>query len=152
MKLFYFLYIEQFYLMPNAEVVADRFHVMKLVNDELDTERKSLKRKLKEIKKKAKREKLTLVITNSKYSLLKNEKDLNEEQKEKLKQVQKVFPELGDMHRLKEELRKIFEARDSEVIGLLNLADWLRDATSKFPNSCRTIIRWLDEIIPDFKN
>ena len=44
------------------------------------------------------------------------------------------------------------EARDSEVIGLLNLADWLRDATSKFPNSCRTIIRWLDEIIPDFKN
>ncbi|MDJ0632230.1 MAG: hypothetical protein QNJ34_03460, partial [Xenococcaceae cyanobacterium MO_188.B29] len=41
--------------------------------------------------------------------------------KEKLKQVQKVFPELGDMHRLKEELRKIFEARDSEVIGLLNL-------------------------------
>ncbi len=139
-------------LMPNAEVVADRFHVMKLVNDELDTERKSLKRKLKEIKKKAQREKLTLVITNSKYSLLKNEKDLNEEQKEKLKQVQKVFPELGDMHRLKEELRKIFEARDSEVIGLLNLADWLRDATSKFPNSCRTIIRWLDEIIPYFKN
>ena len=92
--------------MQNAEVVADRFHVMKLVNDELDPERKSLKRKLKEIKKKAKREKLTLVITNSKYSLLKNEKDLNEEQKEKLKQVQKVFPELGDMHRLKEELRK----------------------------------------------
>ena len=134
------------------KVVADRFHVMKLVNDELDTERKSLKRKLKQIKKKAERDQLTLVITNSKYSLLKNEKDLNEEQKEKLKQVQKVFPELGDMHRLKEELRKIFETRDSEVIGLLNLADWLRDAASKFPNSCGTIIRWLDEIIPYFKN
>ena len=37
--------------MPNAEVVADRFHVMKLVNDELDTERKALKRKLKKVKK-----------------------------------------------------------------------------------------------------
>ncbi len=139
-------------LMPNAEVIADRFHVMKLVNDELDSERKTLKRKLKKVKNKIKREKLTLAITNSKYSLLKNEKDLNEEQKEKLKQVKEVFPELGDMHSLKEELRKTFETRDSEIIGLLNLADWLRDAASKFPNSCGTIIRWLGEIIPYFKN
>ena len=37
--------------MPNAEVVADRFHVMKLVNDEVDSQRKNLKRKLKNIKK-----------------------------------------------------------------------------------------------------
>lgn len=139
-------------LMPNAEVVADRFHVMKLVNNELDTERKAVKRKLKKVKNKAKRERLSLVITNSKYSLLKNEKDLNDEQKEKLRQVKKVFPELGDMHRLKEELRKTFENRDSEVIGLLNLADWLRDATSKFPKSSGTIIRWLGEIITYFKN
>ena len=79
---------------------------MKLVNDELDGERKALKRKLKKVKKKVKRERLTLVITNSKYPLLKNEKDLNDEQKEKLKQVQKVFPKLADMHQLKEELRK----------------------------------------------
>ncbi len=139
-------------LMPKAEIIADRFHVMKLVNDELDAERKALKRKLKKVKKKVKRDKLILAITNSKYSLLKNEKDLNDEQKEKLKQVKEVFPELGDMHRLKEEFIKTFEKRDSEVIGLLNLADWLRDATSKFPNSCGTIIRWLGEIIPYFKN
>lgn len=139
-------------LIPNAEVVADRFHVMKLVNDELDGERKALKRKLKKVKKKVKRERLTLVITNSKYPLLKNEKDLNDEQKEKLKQVQKVFPKLADMHQLKEELRKTFENRDSEVIGLLNLADWLRGAASKLPKSCATIIRWFGEIIPYFKN
>ncbi len=56
------------------------------------------------------------------------------------------------MHRLKEEFRKTFENSHSEVIGLLNLADWLRDATTKFPNSCATIIRWLGEIIPYFKN
>ena len=139
-------------LMPNAEVVADRFHIMKLVNDEVDSQRKTLKRNLKKIKKKAERERLTQVITNSKYSRLKNENDLNEEQKEKLKQVREVFPELGDMHRLKEELRKTLENRDSEVIGLLNLADWLRDGTSKFPKSCGTIIRWFGEIIPYFKN
>lgn len=48
--------------MPNAEVVADRFHIMKLVNDEVDSQRKTLKRKLKKIKKKAERERLTQVI------------------------------------------------------------------------------------------
>ena len=71
---------------------------------------------------------------------------MNDEQKEKLKQVKEVFSELGAMHRLREEFRKIFETSDSEVRGLLNWADWLRDADSKFPNSCGTIIRWLGEI------
>jgi len=31
-------------LMPSAQVVADRFHVMKQVNNELDAERKNKKR------------------------------------------------------------------------------------------------------------
>ena len=46
---------------------------------------------------------------NSKYCLLNNEFDLNDEQKEKLEQVKKVFPKLGEMHRLKEEFRTTFE-------------------------------------------
>jgi transposase len=29
-------------LLPNAQVVADRFHVMKIVNQDLDTARKTL--------------------------------------------------------------------------------------------------------------
>ena len=56
------------------------------------------------------------------------------------------------MHRLKEELRSIFEKSNSEVVGLLNLRDWLRDAASDFPHSCATIIRWFGEIIAYFKN
>ena len=138
--------------MPNAEVVADRFHVMKLVNDELDTERKIVKRKGEKLKKKAEKAKVLNGIKKSKYCLLKNEKYLNEEQKEKLKEVKKLFPKLANMHRLKEQLRNSFEQSDSELIGLLNLSDWLRDAASDFPNSSGTIIRWLGEIIGYFKN
>ena len=59
-------------LMPNAEVVADRFHVIKLVNDELDTEKKLVKRKGEKLKKKAEKEKVLKVIKKSKYCLLKN--------------------------------------------------------------------------------
>jgi len=33
-------------LMPSAQVVADRFHVMKQVNNELDAERKKTKREV----------------------------------------------------------------------------------------------------------
>lgn len=38
-------------LMPNANVVADRFHVMKQINEELDMMRKKQKRKQKKKKK-----------------------------------------------------------------------------------------------------
>ena len=139
-------------LMPNAEVVADRFHFMKLVNEELDTERKAIKRKGEKLKNKPERERVVGGIKKSKYCLLKNEKDLNDEQKEKLKQIKKDFPKLANMHRLKEELRNIFENSNSEVVGLLNLSDWLRDAASDFPNTCATIIRWFGEIIAYFEN
>ena len=119
-------------LMPNAEVVADRFHVMKLVNDELDAERKSVKRKGEKLKNKAEKEKVLNGIKKSKYCLLKNEKDLNDEQKEKLKQVKKLLTKLANMHRLKELLRNSIDQSNSELIGLLNLSDWLRDAEPRF--------------------
>ena len=77
---------------------------------------------------------------------------MNDEQKEKLKEVKKVFPKLANMHRLKEQLRNSFEKSNSELIGLLDLSDWLGDAASDFPNSSATIIRWLGEIIGYFKN
>jgi len=42
-------------LMPNAEVIADRFHVTKQVNEELDNCRKQIKNKAQKIKKKSRR-------------------------------------------------------------------------------------------------
>ena len=39
-------------LMPNAEVVADRFHVMKQINEELDNQRKKERRGVNKIKNK----------------------------------------------------------------------------------------------------
>jgi transposase len=67
-------------LMPNAEVIADRFHVMKQINDELDSERKKEIREATEIKNKEEREKKLDGLKKSKYTLLKNEENLNEDQ------------------------------------------------------------------------
>lgn len=95
-------------LMPNANITADRFHVMKQVNDELDTMRKAEKKAAMSLENKSSRDRILEGLNKSKYSFIKNEESLNEKQKDKLKSAQEVSPILAKMHRLKEEFRDIF--------------------------------------------
>jgi transposase len=146
-------------LMPNAQVVADRFHVMTQVNKELDTQRKREKRNIEDLIKKAtiaaqkaEYEEILLGLKNSKYPLLKNEDNLNEEQVHKLIQVKNVSPVLKVMHELKEKIRKIFNKTNDWYTGVFKLGMWLSRAKKYFPNSNNTIIRWFDEIIAYFDN
>lgn len=138
--------------MPNAEVVGDRFHVMKQINEELDRERVRIKRETEKIKDKDEKKKKLVALTHSKYALLKNEEDLNELQKEKLIEVRDILPKLAAMHQTKELFREIFESKIDWVHGLLSLCDWLKSADVEFPNSCGTIKRWVGEIIAYFEN
>ncbi|WP_414622779.1 ISL3 family transposase [Calothrix sp. CCY 0018] len=146
-------------LIPNAQVVADRFHVMTQINKELDSERKREKRNIEDFIKKnksysEKEDNLKILdgLNKSKYALLKNEKDLNEEQRTKLAQVKKVSPTLKLMHDLKEKIRTIFNETDDWLTGLFKIGIWLFKAKKCFPVSQKTIIRWLDEIIAYFDN
>jgi transposase len=146
-------------LMPKAQVVADRFHVMAQINKELDIQRKREKRKVEDLIKvantpeeKAKHEQVLEVFKKSKYVLLKNEKDLSEEQESKLIQVKEAASNLKRMHELKEEIRKIFEQSNHWLTGLFKLGRWLASAKKYFPDSQNTIIRWLDAIIAYFDN
>jgi transposase len=146
-------------VLPDAEVVADRFHVMKQVSDELDSKRKEERRKAKVEVKKAKskstkkqKEEVENVIKGSKYPLLKNADDLQDDQKEKLEEVKVVFPELGQMYDLKEKFRKIFEESEDWYQGTFNLIDWIKSASSLFSKSCKTIIRWFTEITGYFEH
>jgi len=138
-------------LMPNANVIADRFHVMKQVNNELDAQRKAEKKAALENKNKSVKDRVLAGINKSKYALLKNKDSLTAAQEEKLKCVQKVSPTLGEMHRLKEEFRDIFEEENSCGEGLLKLLDWVDNAQSNFPKSTKTIARWLGEIVGYFE-
>jgi transposase len=140
-------------LMPSAEVVADRFHVMKQVNQELDEQRRAEKKAVNALKDKeneAEKEAKLEVLKQSKYSLLKNEEELTENQKNKLEEIKKTFPNLKEMHELKEEFRKIYETSKNAIEGMLSLSDWLAKSVSLFPNSCQTIRNWFGEIINYF--
>lgn len=146
-------------LMPNAQVVADRFHVMTQINKELDTQRKKEKRNVEELIKKEKisskkteYEQILEGLKNSKYPLLKNEDSLSEEQVNKLIQVKNISPTLKVMHELKEKFRKFFNKTNDWYTGVFKLGMWLSRAKKYFPNSNNTIIRWFDEIIAYFDN
>jgi transposase len=146
-------------VIPKAQVVADRFHVMVQINKELDMQRKIEKRTIekkiklaKSQKEKVKEKSILAGITASKYALLKNEKELNPKQKDKLAEVINVSPSLKIMHQLKEKFRKMFEENERWADGLIELSEWLSTAQEYFVNSQSTIIRWLDEILAYFDN
>jgi transposase len=147
-------------LMPNVQVVADRFHVMVQVNKELDTQTKGeirpvidLTKQSKLSKKAAECQEILEAINNSKYSLLKNKDNLNYHQNIKLMQVKKVCPNLAEMHKLKEKFRQIFEnTKTNWLRGLLRIGIWQKRAKQYFPDTVKTIPNWFDEIIAYFDN
>jgi transposase len=139
-------------LMPQAQIVGDRFHVMKQVTNELDEARKEAKREAGKMKSKKNKEKILAGISKNKYVLLKNKIDLIEKERKKLEEVYKVSQKLEEMHKLKEGFREVFEKNTDANSGLFALIDWMKKAVSYFPKSCKTIRRWIDEITAYFDN
>jgi transposase len=137
-------------MLPNAQVVADRFHVMKQINQELDERRKQEKRAAVKIKNRQEREEKLAGLTHSKYPLLKKKESLNDQEKAKIHLLQKIAPELGEMYRNKEAIRDIFESQITSDEALCKFLEWTQTAYKFFPKSCRTISRWIDEILAYF--
>ena len=139
-------------LIPNARIVADRFHVMSQINKELDDRRKQEKRQAEKIKNKKEKEQNLQGIKNSKYPLLKKKQNLNETEKEKLKEVENVAPELIAAYQAKEKLRDIFESQITSDEAFWKLVEWTEASYKYFPKSSQTIKRWIDEILAYFDN
>ena len=139
-------------LIPNAQIVADRFHVMSQINKELDDRRKQEKRQAEKIKNKQEKEQKLQGIKNSKYPLLKKKEKLNDTEKEKLKELEKVAPELIAVYQAKEKLRDIFESTITGDKAFWELVEWTESFYKYFPKSSQTVKRWIDEILAYFDN
>ena len=137
-------------LIPNAQIVADRFHVISQINKELDNKRKQQKRQAENIKNKKEKEQNLQGIKNSKYPLLKKKENLNETEKEKLKEIENVAPELIAAYQAKEKLRDIFESQITSDEAFWKLVEWTESSYKYFPKSSQTIKRWIDEILAYF--
>ena len=138
-------------LMPKADIVADRFHVMKLVTAELNRARNAFARKPTELPDGVSPEVAKEALKKSKYALLKPEKNLTEAQASKLDEVKAVAPQLALMHQQKEDFRTLFEkaARDEAMLGLL---DWMASAQPLYQSAVGTISRWFGEILQYFEH
>ncbi len=115
---------------PNALIVIDRFHVMKLVNKSLNKLRLSLE--LKGLK--------------NRCLLLKNGRDLTEEEETELVQLLQKSPCLSIAYELKEEFRDIYETSTTVKMGRRRLKKWLTTARCIFGSITQTIFKHLEEI------
>jgi transposase len=136
--------------LQQAIITADRFHVMKLINEELNSARIQQKKTAEAIEAKE-RAKLFGSLKGSKYILLKTEESLSEKQKEKLSILKEASPYLGRMHDLKEEFINLFDLSKNLGEGTLKLLDWLESAQGFFRKTVPTIKRWFAEIVSDFE-
>ena len=139
-------------LIPNAQVVADRFHVMAQINKELDDRRKTEKRRAERLKNPQDKETKLRGIKNSKYPLLKKKESLNETEKEKLRELEKVVPELMVVYQAQEKIRDIFDSQITADEAFWRLVEWTESSSKYFPQSFQTIKRWIDEILAYFDN
>jgi len=103
--------------LPNADITVDRFHVMKVVNEELDAARRDVKKPQNHCQIYSKVQ-LKTALHQSKYVLLKSENDLTQEQQLKLEAIQQVSPLLARMHSLKEEFRRYLKVHKIGQMGL----------------------------------
>lgn len=137
-------------LCPKAVITADRFHVTKLLHEELNQGRIDQKKTAFELGAKE-REKLFSSLRGSKYILLRREKDLKEKGKEKLEIIKESSVSLNIMHSLKEEFTDIFERSENAGEGTIKLAEWLLKAEKFFPKTVKTIKNWFAEIVGYFE-
>lgn len=139
-------------VLPNAEIVADRFHVMKLVNEELNRARNAEKKVVEALEDDENKAALKAVLKDSKYAVLKPEEHLTEKQKMKLEEVKQTFPKLAEMHHQKEAFRSIFEEERDWTDGVFRMLEWLKNAQHTFRDSAATIGRWFGEISNYFES
>jgi transposase len=135
---------------PNAVITADRFHVTKILNEEVNQVRIEQKKTAKSLNVKA-REKLFSTLKGTKYVLLKREENLTAKQKEKLLSLKQASIKIQVVHELKEEFTEIFEKSKNLGEGTLKLMDWLVKAQAFLPKTVRTIINWFGEIVGYFE-
>ncbi len=87
--------------LPDADIVYDHFHVIKLMNHKMDTLRRSTMNKLEEEQKKE--------LKNKRFLLLRNEESLGNNARMELKRLRLQFKDLGTASLMKEYLRNIYK-------------------------------------------
>jgi transposase len=134
--------------MPHARIVADRFHVMKILNEQVSAARREIQATAPKESKET--------LKGCRWLLVRNEADLNEEDKSKLAGMFAVSPELERLHQLKEQFREILETHiDIDTAGE-RLREWIdtvqASGLKKLDKFLKTLSRRWEHILNYFYN
>jgi transposase len=134
-------------VIPQADIVVDKFHVVRMANDALERVRKSL------------RESLTLKqrrgLMHDRFVLLKRERDLNDQERLLMDGWTKNYPALGEAYRLKEDFYGIYEAGTPEE-AMRRYEAWYRAISTEirpyFHDLIRAFNNWQPFILNYFEH
>ena len=132
--------------LPHAQIVADRFHVVKQLNHQLDLLRRKAQRDADEG--------LASLLKGSRWIFLKNRRELTEEEEDKLQLILEACPELRTIYLMREEFRTICEKIQDKNRAERFLRAWVYKARTtgnryllKF---VKTLTNWWSEFLNYF--
>jgi len=105
--------------LPNVDIVFDRYHIMAIMNQGLESLRRDQQKELDSIGKKT--------LKGNRFLLLRNYDSLKPDHKERLDALMKANQPLFVMHSMKEQLRLLWEKANYKQ-GMTFLEIWCKDA------------------------
>ena len=96
--------------LPQAEVVHDKFHLIKYLNEAIDKVRKREVKEHDELK-------------NSRYAMLKNEENLTEKQRRKFEEIRQANLEVSRAWEVRENFKAVFKNASLEASAAI-FAEW----------------------------
>lgn len=134
-------------ILPDATIVIDKFHVVRMANDALEKCRKSIRKSLKQ------RERIDM--KNDRYVLLKREHELTPHEQFLLSYWKGKYPLLSQTYDLKEAFYSIYDAKD-KVDAYDRYESWesqlAEDVKPFFANLHKAVTNWHNEIFGYFDN
>ena len=119
-------------VIPDATIVIDKFHVVKMANEALEKVRKSLRESLSPKQRRG--------LMHDRFVLLKRERDLNDREALLLSGWIKNYQELGEAYRLKEQFFGIYDAESPDKAQAKYL-QWERSLTPEIADAFSDITR-----------
>ena len=137
--------------LPKARIVADRFHVMKQLNHQIDCLRRSMQRTANN----EGDEPLMAALKGNCWILVKNRDELNAEEEARLQLILAASSELLKLYLLKEEFRLICDKIRDRTRAVLFLRGWYLKALATgnpyLKKFVATLRSWWDEFLNYFE-
>lgn len=126
-------------VIPDAKIVIDKFHVVKMANEAVEKVRKGLRANLTMKERRG--------LMHDRYVLLKRERQLTDEDSLKLSGWIKNYAELGLAYRLKEDFFKIYDCSSPDEAQGMYL-EWKARITPEVEDAFHDLVRAWDNWRP----